>query len=372
MQIKLFIRQKVSVAFEGCYRRTMMRARYKRNSLLVWLLVLIAFAIILVRLAMVQQNPAISFFKKDSLNEFDIHSGLKPTMCSPVKEGDLVPPEAGVNYGQPIRQKKHVMYTSVPKCGSRSLIWIMWEILGHFNSSDIQDFEYRLDDSIVEKERTFLNNLLSQTSRPTFFHGHQRFVDFEGEEGPIYISVIREPIARYVSWYYFMRHGDSDMNNTQQLQNMLGRNAALPNETIDDCFKNKRADCTTDYHFMLNVVMFCGYHKKCSQDRAFALTEAKKNLDKYLFVGIMEDFDGMVRVLEKLMPSFFGGGVVIYRKIKAESVSISKTKFKAAPSQETVALMRTKMKEDIEFYEYAKQKFLDLKDALKIGTTGNC
>lgn len=52
------------------------------------------------------------------------------------------------------------------------------------------------------------------------------------EEGPIYISVIREPIARYVSWYYFMRHGDSDMNNTQQLQNMLGRNAALPNEVI--------------------------------------------------------------------------------------------------------------------------------------------
>lgn len=62
--------RQVSVVFEGCYRRTMTRARYKRNSLLVWLLVLIAFAIILVRLAILQQNPAISFFKKDSLNEF--------------------------------------------------------------------------------------------------------------------------------------------------------------------------------------------------------------------------------------------------------------------------------------------------------------
>lgn len=53
--------------------------------------------------------------------------------------------------------QKHVMYTSVPKCGSRSLIWIMWEILGRFNSTDIQDFEYRLDDSSIEKEVKEIN-----------------------------------------------------------------------------------------------------------------------------------------------------------------------------------------------------------------------
>lgn len=59
-------------------------------------------------------------------------------------------------------------------------------------------------------------------------------------------------------------------------------------------------------------------HLSFSQNREFALTEAKKNLDKYMIVGIMEEYEDTVRVLEKLMPSVFGGGAAIYKKITGE------------------------------------------------------
>lgn len=352
----------------------MVLGRSRQKRLFLWLLILAVVALIIVKIA----STGGSLLRIQNRHRHNLYDNIeyfpdkKPTLCAPVLDKDLEPAKPGVKYGRPVRQLKHVMYTSVPKCGSRSLIWVMWEIYGHYNSSDIKDFEYRLNASPVEKEKAFLNKLLNQAERPTFFHAHHRFLNYEEEDGPVYMSILREPVSRFISWYYFMRHGDADMNDTAALQEMLGRNSALPNETIDDCIKNKREDCTGDYYYTLNINIFCGYDTRCSKDKTFALREAKKNLDKYMVVGLMEEFEDTVRVLEKLMPTMFGGGAILYKKIMADSVNISKTKFKKTPSAETLDILKSRMKEDIEFYEYAKQKFHDLKYALKIGTTRNC
>lgn len=49
------------------------------------------------------------------------------------------------------------------------------------------------------------------------------------EVTPVYASILREPYSRYVSWYYFMRYGDGNMNETGLLTR-LGPDAARPNE----------------------------------------------------------------------------------------------------------------------------------------------
>ena len=43
--------------------------------------------------------------------------------------------------------------------------------------------------------------------RPAFYHGHFAFLPF-GEEVN-YINIIRDPLQRLVSYYYFIRYGDN-------------------------------------------------------------------------------------------------------------------------------------------------------------------
>ena len=43
----------------------------------------------------------------------------------------------------------------------------------------------------------------------------------------------------------------------------------------------------------------------------WALERAKKNVEKYAVVGVLEEYDDFIKVLEKLLPSFFKGAYKI-------------------------------------------------------------
>ena len=46
---------------------------------------------------------------------------------------------------------------------------------------------------------------------------------------PVYLSMLRDPVSRLESHFYFMRHGDKDMSKEEVLKS-LGPKSALPNE----------------------------------------------------------------------------------------------------------------------------------------------
>lgn len=58
----------------------------------------------------------------------------------------------------------------------------------------------------------FARNVTTWTSKmPSFYHGHQAYLDFGRlgfEKRPIYINIVRKPLERLVSYYYFLRFGD--------------------------------------------------------------------------------------------------------------------------------------------------------------------
>ena len=51
---------------------------------------------------------------------------------------------------------------------------------------------------------------------------------------------------------------------------------------------------------------------------SFALEEAKRNVDKFLVIGVMEEYELSMAVFEKLLPETFGGGAKIYEENKGK------------------------------------------------------
>ena len=53
-----------------------------------------------------------------------------------------------------------------------------------------------------------------------------------------------------------------------------------------------------------------------SQSPEYALEQAKKNVDHFLFVGIVEEYEDSLTVLERMLPSMFTGAVREYKQNK--------------------------------------------------------
>ena len=85
-----------------------------------------------------------------------------------------------------------------------------------------------------------------------------------------YINMIRDPISRFESFYYFSRFG----NNLGG-----GGKAKLTEEqrieTIDECISNKRRECVKPWWQV--VPYLCGQHAKCLERGRWALERAKVN-----------------------------------------------------------------------------------------------
>lgn len=93
--------------------------------------------------------------------------------------------------------------------------------------------------------------------RPAFFHGHMAFVDFArfGRPNPVYVNMVREPLDRFVSYYYFLRYGDNYRVG-------LKRSRAGNNESFDQCLARGGRDCALD-KLWLQIPYFCGTHRFC-------------------------------------------------------------------------------------------------------------
>ena len=194
---------------------------------------------------------------------------------------------------------------------------------------------------------------------PAIYHGHFAYIDFDRlgvNKKPIYINLIRAPLERLVSYYYFLRYGDDYRVN--KIRSRMGDKM-----TFDECVSRKMPDCDPK-KLWLQVPWFCGSFKKCWEPGSkWALEQAKHNLvHKYFLVGLTDELEAFIRLLEIGLPRFFAGASEFFAGSGA-SRHIRKTKYKEQPSQETLRVMRESKvwKVEHEFYEFAAAHFQWLK-----------
>lgn len=248
-----------------------------------------------------------------------------------------------------------VLYNRVPKTGSTSFVGIAYDLCKK-NQYHVLHVNISANSHVLSlnNQVSFIKNVTEwKDMKPALYHGHFAFIDFSkfGVSKPLFINIIRKPLDRFISYYYFVRYGDN-------FRPYLVRRKAGNTMTFDECVEKELPECDPNAMW-LQVPFFCGHAANCwKPGNKWALTEAKKNLvNNYFLVGVTEELEDFIAILEISLPRLFGGAVDHYTN--SNKSHLRQTVQKDLPSEETIRKFKqsTVWQMENEFYEFALDNF---------------
>lgn len=120
----------------------------------------------------------------------------------------------------------------------------------------------------VDVQREIVEELIGENKTLSYVE-HINWINFKefGYSKPIYINLVRHPIDKVVSAYYYIRHPAVFAFYLQNGHNMEEKEYFDTN--INDCIRQKRKECIFDSHNPYNgdwrrvAMHFCGNIKIC-------------------------------------------------------------------------------------------------------------
>ena len=224
--------------------------------------------------------------------------------------------------------EKFVIYNLVPKCGS-TLLQSLVRQLSEKNGFERVSFKQRNKRVEPRDHMNAFESLIMRYEgrRPRFYDLLENHIDLRSLGGRIiYFSLIRDPVARFVSSYYFHRHRvrsrlkqlrSQEWSRKQKdialdwLQKPLSKCVRSPNDHECNNFaeRKKYIDLHHPHRIRLPsfVSYFCGGGDECQDvNRKEAVEAAIKNIDNnYLVVGVLEQLEMSFAVLEHKIPEVF-------------------------------------------------------------------
>ncbi|XP_071455845.1 heparin sulfate O-sulfotransferase isoform X1 [Hetaerina americana] len=254
------------------------------------------------------------------------------------------------------REDLVVIYNRVPKTASTSFMGVAYDLCKQ-NGFHVLHINVTGNMHVLTlaNQAKFVQNVTHwDAMKPALYHGHMAYVEFSRfgvSQRPIYINLIRKPLDRLVSYYYFLRFGDD-------FRPHLVRRKHGDKMSFDDCVELHQPDCDPD-NMWLQIPFFCGHAAGCWEvGNKWALAEAKNNLLKhYMLVGITEELPDFISLLESTLPQFFRGALAHYQN--SNKSHLRKTTQKVEPSPETISIIKKSKvwQMENEFYEFAVEQF---------------
>ncbi|XP_005884753.1 PREDICTED: uronyl 2-sulfotransferase [Myotis brandtii] len=255
-----------------------------------------------------------------------------------------------------------VVYNRVGKCGSRTVVLLL-RILSEKHGFNLVTSDIHNKTRLTKNEQMELIKNISTAEQPYLFTRHVHFLNFSrfGGDQPVYINIIRDPVNRFLSNYFFRRFGDwrGEQNHMIRTPSMRQEERYLD---INECILENYPECSNPRLFYI-IPYFCGQHPRCREPGEWALERAKLNVNEnFLLVGILEELEDVLLLLERFLPHYFKGVLSIYkdpehRKLGNMTVTVRKT----VPSPEAVQILYQRMRYEYEFYHYVKEQFHLLK-----------
>ncbi|XP_077866542.1 uronyl 2-sulfotransferase-like [Saccoglossus kowalevskii] len=249
-----------------------------------------------------------------------------------------------------------IFYNRVPKCGSRTVITLL-KLLSRRNGFNFYTSSIHNKTQISLKDQMQLVKYISSLNTTFIYERHIHYIDFEKFDAiqPVYINIIRDPIDRFVSNYYFRRFGDAQ--HPQYINHSISDRYL----TLDECVLYNKSECS-EHRLFYVVPYFCGQDPRCRKPTEWSLERALFNLDKhYLLVGFLEKLEETLQALELLLPDIFHGAVGLLNKPAMETKREKTVSYKKTlPSDNVRQILRSRMGLEYAFYEAALRKFNDI------------
>ncbi|KAH8332235.1 hypothetical protein KR074_011245, partial [Drosophila pseudoananassae] len=218
-----------------------------------------------------------------------------------------------------------LFFNRVPKTGSMQLIELMRQLGKVHNYEVEQDPQNGGVLPILEpaEESDMIENIASFEDGSAFA-SHVNFLNFtkHDQPRPIYINMVRDPVERVISWYYYIRAPWVFVPGRRR-NNREMPNPKWVNTEFDQCVLSGEKVCTYIENSLLEHVgdhrrqtlFFCGHNEaKCTPfNSPTAVQMAKEHVERdYAVVGSWEDTNVTLTVLERYIPRFFRGAKLMY------------------------------------------------------------
>ncbi|XP_075355142.1 uronyl 2-sulfotransferase isoform X3 [Mycteria americana] len=206
-----------------------------------------------------------------------------------------------------------VVYNRVGKCGSRTVVLLL-RILSEKHGFNLVTSDIHNKTRLTKNEQMELIKNISTAEQPYLFTRHVHFLNFSrfGGDQPVYINIIRDPVNRFLSNYFFRRFGDwrGEQNHMIRTPSMRQEERYLD---INVCILENYPECSNPRLFYI-IPYFCGQHPRCREPGEWALERAKLNVNEnFLLVGILEELEDVLLLLERFLPHYFKDVLSIYK-----------------------------------------------------------
>ncbi|XP_060528606.1 uronyl 2-sulfotransferase-like isoform X2 [Cylas formicarius] len=194
--------------------------------------------------------------------------------------------------------KHFLLLNYIPRSGAEILIFILQRVQGMNNFRHIRmkgPIKGELTKSEQEKLVYDFYDIRKSAAIPLSFDKNVHFINFTtfDRQLPTYINLIRDPVEKVM---------------TRVTKNHVENNIAIR------CLLREGNYCKIKME--MAIPYFCGYSPRCMEpNNAWALKTAIENVEKYYpVVGVLEELNATLHVMEKQIPYFFKGAKDIYQR----------------------------------------------------------
>ncbi|KAG5309400.1 PIPE sulfotransferase, partial [Acromyrmex insinuator] len=272
-----------------------------------------------------------------------------------------------------------LFFNRVPKVGSQTFMELLRRLsirnAFSFNRDRVQRVETI---RLAPIEQLHLARMVSSYSEPSVYVKHvcfTNFTEFHLPE-PIYINIVRDPVERVISWYYYVRAPWYYVERKQIFPDLPLPDPNWLKKDFESCVLKDDRECRYlqgEIHEGIGdhrrqTLFFCGHSEKCTPfNTVGALERAKLAVEKhYAVVGVLEDINTTLTVLENYVPRFFQGATDVYYDQVNSFTRINRNFFKPPVSEEVKNLVRSNFTREVEFYQFCKQRLYRQYRALKL------
>lgn len=179
---------------------------------------------------------------------------------------------------------------------------------------------------LPRKAEKQLATKLSRLNKVMEYTEHTAFINFTefNFPSPVYINLVRDPIERVISAYYFIRNPKTYASTLLARPKSVRKDKDWFDLDFNDCVRKNYTECSykantipteNSYpHYERLASMFCGHDLACQPFNSKVVVQrAKHNVENfYAVVGSWEDTNVTLSVLEAYIPKFFRGASGIY------------------------------------------------------------